>query len=166
MPKNDRGQIIGIAGLIALVASWAAIWVAPLLLSPRWVPRVWLMTIVVALPCAVVAGVVAARMTSKWWYFLAGAGFLSAAFLLAGAGGWPTDGRGRIRAVGSDLFGGVPHPSVLRVRVLTLSLSPQIESMAGGTETRRPNFLQLVLICLGGWRVAHRSARWNSCSWF
>jgi hypothetical protein len=85
MPKGDRGQIIGIAGLIALVASWAAIWVAPLVLSPRWVPRVWLMTIAVALPCAVVAGVVAARKTSKWWYVLAGAGFLSAAFLLAGA---------------------------------------------------------------------------------
>jgi hypothetical protein len=85
MPQGDRGKIIGIAGLIALLASWGAIWVAPLLLSPRWVPRVWLITIVVALPCAVVAGVVAARMTSHWWYVLAAAGFLSAAFLLAGA---------------------------------------------------------------------------------
>jgi len=85
MPKSNRGQIIGTAGLIALISSWAVIWVAPLVLSPRWVPRVWHMTIVVALPCAVVAGVVAASMTSKWWYVLAAAGFLSAAFLLAGA---------------------------------------------------------------------------------
>jgi hypothetical protein len=85
MPKGNTGQVIGITGLVALFASWAAIWVAPFVLSPRWVPRVWLMTIVVALPCAVVACVVAARMTSKWWYVLAGAGFLSAAFLLAGA---------------------------------------------------------------------------------
>jgi hypothetical protein len=80
-----RGKIIGVAGLIALLVSWAAIWAATSVVPPPWVPRVWLMTIVVALPCAVVAGVVAARMTAKWWYVLAGAGLLSAAFLLAGA---------------------------------------------------------------------------------
>jgi hypothetical protein len=85
MPNGDRGKIIGIAGLIALFVSWAAIWVAPSVVPPLWVPRLWLMIVVIALPCAVVAGVVAARMNSKWWYVLAGAGFLSAAFLLANA---------------------------------------------------------------------------------
>jgi hypothetical protein len=46
---------------------------------------VWLVTIVVVLPCAVAAGVLAARMTSKWWYVLTGAGFLSVILLLADA---------------------------------------------------------------------------------
>jgi len=83
MPRGHRGKIIGRAGLIALFASWAAIWVAPFVMPPPWVPRVWLVTIAIALPCAVVAGVIAARMASKWWYVLAGAGLLSAAVLLA-----------------------------------------------------------------------------------
>jgi hypothetical protein len=80
-----KGSTIGITGLVALIVSWGAIWVGPFIVPPPWVPRVWLVTIVVVLPCAVVAGVFAARMTSKWWYVLAGAGFLSAAFLLANA---------------------------------------------------------------------------------
>jgi len=83
MANAGRGKIIGIAGLVALLVSWAGIWVGPSVVPPLWVPRVWLMIILVVLPCAVVAGVVAARMTSKWWYVLAG--FLSAAFLLANA---------------------------------------------------------------------------------
>jgi hypothetical protein len=80
-----KGNTIGIAGLAALIVSWAAIWVGPFFVHPPSVPRVWLVIIVVVLPCAVVAGVFAARMTSKWWYVLAGASVLSEAFLLANA---------------------------------------------------------------------------------
>ena len=78
-----HGNTIGIAGLFALVFSWVAILVGPSFVPPSSVPRVWLVTIVVVLPCAVVAGVLAARITSKWWYVLVGAGFLSVSFLLA-----------------------------------------------------------------------------------
>ena len=80
-----KGNTIGIAGLVALIFLWAAIWVGPIIVPPPWVPRVWLVTVVVVLPCAVVASVFAARITSQWWYVLGGAGFLSAAFLLANA---------------------------------------------------------------------------------
>jgi hypothetical protein len=85
MSDRDKGRIIGIAGLIALGASWTAIWIAPFVVPPPWVPRVWLLTLATAFPFAVVAGVIAARMTSKWWYFLAGSSLLSAAILLANA---------------------------------------------------------------------------------
>ena len=80
-----RGEFIGIAGLIVLLASWIAIWVAPVVMPPPWVPRIWLLAIMIALPFALVAGVIAARMASKWWYALAAAGFLSAVVLLADA---------------------------------------------------------------------------------
>ena len=83
MPNRHRGKTIGVLGLIALLASWLGIWLAPSVMPPPWVPRVWLVTIVIALPSAVVAGVIAGRMASIGWYFLAGAGLLSAAVLLA-----------------------------------------------------------------------------------
>ena len=83
MRNPDRGRMIGIVGLIALLVSWVGLWVAPTVFPPSWVPRVWLMTLAIELPCAVVAGVIAARMASKWWYILAGAGLLSAGVLLA-----------------------------------------------------------------------------------
>ncbi len=85
MSQDKRGRTIGIAGLAALIASWAAVQAAPVVVPPAWVPRVWIVTIVFTLPCVVVAGVTAARIASKWWYALAAAGLLSAAFLLVGA---------------------------------------------------------------------------------
>ncbi len=84
MQTGDKGKIIGIVGLITLLALWVALWSAPFLVPPRWVPRVWI-AVLIALPCTMGLGVVAGRMSSKWWYFLAGAGFLTAAVLLAGA---------------------------------------------------------------------------------
>ena len=81
-----QGKVIGTVGLAALLASWSAIWVAPHLLPPQWVPRVWIVALL-ALPCAIVLGVVAGRVSSRWWYFVAGAGLLSAAVLLAGVCG-------------------------------------------------------------------------------
>jgi hypothetical protein len=85
MSNPDRGKTIGIAGLIALLASWVAIWIAPFVMPPPWVPRIWLITIAVALAFALVTGVIAARIASKWWYFLVGSSLLSAAILLADA---------------------------------------------------------------------------------
>ncbi len=83
MQNPDRGKMIGIAGAISLVVSWLGLWVAPSVMPPSWLPRLWLLTLVIELPCAVVAGIVAARMASKWWYALVGAGLLSAVVLLA-----------------------------------------------------------------------------------
>ena len=82
MLKGNQGKIMGIVGLGALLASWVAIWGAPFLMPSKWVPRVWIV-VLIALPCVIVLGVVAGRMSSRWWYFLAGAGLLSAAVLLA-----------------------------------------------------------------------------------
>ena len=84
MQRGGRGKIVGIIGIITLLNSWAAIWFAPFLLPPQWVPRVWIL-VLIALPCAIGLGIVAARLSSKWWYFLAGAGFFTAVALLAGA---------------------------------------------------------------------------------
>lgn len=84
MQNDDRGKMSGIVGLITLLTSWAAIWFAPILLPPHWVPRVWIL-VLVALPCAIGLGIVAARFSSKGWYFLVGAGFLTVTVLLAGA---------------------------------------------------------------------------------
>jgi hypothetical protein len=83
MSTHDRGTLVGFAGLIALIVSWMAVGAAPRVMSDAWVPRVWLVATVVALPCAAVAGVIAARKTSKWWYALPAAALVSAAFLLA-----------------------------------------------------------------------------------
>jgi hypothetical protein len=81
-----KGNAIGVSGVVALVTSWAAISVGPSIVPASWVPRMWLAIITVVLPGAVVAAFLAARMASKWWYVLAGAGLLSAAFLLAAIG--------------------------------------------------------------------------------
>jgi len=83
MRNFDRGELIGILGIIVLLASWGGLWAAPYAMPPSWVPRVWLLTLAIELPCAVVAGAVAARTASKWWYILAGVAFLSAVVLLA-----------------------------------------------------------------------------------
>jgi len=78
-----QGKIIGTLGLAALLVSWTAIWVAPHLMPPQWVPRVWI-GVLLALPCAIVLGVIAGRISSRWWYFVAGAALLSGVVLLAG----------------------------------------------------------------------------------
>jgi hypothetical protein len=84
MMKSKRGKIIGSAGLVALLASWAVFRLPPSALARRWDPWLFLLAIILSAPGAVVPGIIAARLASKWWYVLAGAGFLSAAVLLAG----------------------------------------------------------------------------------
>ena len=83
MTNGNKGKLVGIGGLIALLASWAAVWVTPHILAPKSVPQVWLAASVIVLPCATAAGVFAARKSSSWWYVLAAACFLSVAFLLS-----------------------------------------------------------------------------------
>ena len=77
-----QGKIVGIVGLAVLLASWTAVWAVPHLMPPQWVPRVWIVALL-ALACAIVLGVVAGRISSRWWYLVAGASFLSAVVLLA-----------------------------------------------------------------------------------
>jgi hypothetical protein len=81
-PNDAKEKTLGIVGLIVLLASWMALWASPHLLRPQWVPNVW-MAVLIALPCAIVLGIVAGRRSSKWWYFLSGAGLLSLAVMLA-----------------------------------------------------------------------------------
>ena len=73
---------MGIVGLVVLLASWTTLLVAPHFTSPQWVPGVWI-AVLIALPFTIVLGVVAGRMSSKWWYLVAGLGLLSLAFMLA-----------------------------------------------------------------------------------
>ena len=82
MQNSEKGKIVGIVGLVALIASWAAFLFAPHDMPAEWVPRLWMVALIV-LTCSIVLAVVAGRMSSRWWYFLAAASFLSAAFLLA-----------------------------------------------------------------------------------
>ncbi len=81
-PNDAKGKTIGIVGLVALLASWMALWGSPHVLRPQWVPDVWI-AVLIALPCAIVLGIVASRRSSKWWYFVSGAGLLSLAIMLA-----------------------------------------------------------------------------------
>jgi hypothetical protein len=81
--STEWGKSVGIVGTLIFVFAWLTLGAAPSLLPPPWVPRIWLLAIALALPCAVIAGVVAGRMTSRWWYLLSAAGLISVAFLLA-----------------------------------------------------------------------------------
>jgi len=83
MKNGHKGNTVGIMDLIGLFTSWMAVWAAPYILAPRWVPHLWLVTIAIVLPCATVSGVLAARNSSRWWYVLAGASLLSAVLLIA-----------------------------------------------------------------------------------
>ena len=80
--SSARGRAVGMVGVAVLVGSWSAIWIAPRLVSSSLVPFVWLLAIV-GMPCAVVAGAIAGRTNSGWWYILMSAALLSLAVLLA-----------------------------------------------------------------------------------
>lgn len=85
MERHEKGQRIGIAGLLLLLASWLAIYLAGRVMPNTWAPNVWLITLTVGLPSALIAGIVAGRMASRWWYFVSGVSCLTAGVLLAGA---------------------------------------------------------------------------------
>jgi len=73
---------MGLVGLVVLLVSWMTLLAAPHVISPRWVPGVW-MAAMVALPSVVVLGIVAGRRSSKWWYLMASLGLLSFGFMVA-----------------------------------------------------------------------------------
>ena len=81
-PSDSKGKTIGIVGVVVLLGSWAALWVAPRFTPDHWVPHVW-EAFLIAMSSVIVLGVVAGRMSSRWWYFVAGLGLLSVAFILA-----------------------------------------------------------------------------------
>jgi hypothetical protein len=87
MPNTERAKTIGIAGLIALLASWTVLLFPWRILPSRYVPNgdpsLLLLLLIILAGSAGITGIIAGRMASKWWYVLAGAGFLSAAVLLA-----------------------------------------------------------------------------------
>jgi hypothetical protein len=82
--RKKRGEIVGIAGLTALLASWALFWIPRSALARHWDPWLFLSAIILSAPGAAASGIIAGRTASGWWYILAGAGFLSAFVLLAG----------------------------------------------------------------------------------
>ena len=86
MPNREIGKTVGIAGLVVLVVSWTVLLfprrILPLHLPSAVGPWVVLALIILA-GSATVAGIVAGRTSSRWWYFLAGTALLSFAMLLS-----------------------------------------------------------------------------------
>jgi hypothetical protein len=87
MPNGERGKIIGVAGLIVLFASWIVLFFPWRILPPSYLtvkdPSWVLLVMSIFAGSAGIAGIAAGRTASKWWYLLSGAGFLTAAVLLA-----------------------------------------------------------------------------------
>ena len=81
--NEQKGRIAGIFRIVSLLISWGAIWAVPSVAPPAWVPRIWLFIVVIGVPCAIVAGVTAARTVSSWRYLLVGVAVLSGVLLLA-----------------------------------------------------------------------------------
>lgn len=71
-------------GLVLLLASWATLWVGPNLTPAQWIPDEEIAALI-AVSFAIVLGIVAGRISSKWWYLVACAGLLSLAVVLTSA---------------------------------------------------------------------------------
>lgn len=84
MQRNETGKKIGLAGLVLLLSSWLAIYLAGRVMPNTWAPNVWLVILTTSLPCALIAGIIAGRMASRWWYFVSGMSLLTAGIMLAG----------------------------------------------------------------------------------
>ena len=80
----NRGNKVGAVALILVIASWALLELSSSIMPPGWVPTVYLFTLILSGPVTIVLGIIAGRKASRWWYFVAVAGALSAAILLAG----------------------------------------------------------------------------------
>jgi hypothetical protein len=80
---KKRGKIVGASGLMVLLAPCAVFWISRSALPARYDPRL-LLAIILSSSGAAVVGIIAGRMDSNWWHILAGAGFVTAAVLLAG----------------------------------------------------------------------------------
>jgi len=75
---------VGILGLVLLVSSWLALFVAGRS-TPNWAPNVWLIDLSIGLPGALLAGILAGRLASRWWYSVSAMSVLTAGVMLAGA---------------------------------------------------------------------------------
>ncbi len=80
---TDRGKVVGTAGLLLLGCSWLGVWVGTHNPQSQLVPWVWTIAIFGALPCAILAGVLAGWKSSRLWYILAAVAFLTEFVLVA-----------------------------------------------------------------------------------
>ena len=85
-PNDLKGKTVGIAGLVGLLVSWTVL-LFPWRILPLHLPSAvgpWaVLALIILAGSATVAGIVAGRTSSRWWYFLAGAGLLTLAVMLA-----------------------------------------------------------------------------------
>jgi len=88
--RDDRrgsGLRLGILGLASLVAGWLALYVASLRALPgEWAPRIWILSLGICLPSAVICGLFAGRMVSGWWYLVSATSLLTAGVMIAALG--------------------------------------------------------------------------------
>ena len=80
----SRAMVFGWAGLASLLASWAVFWLPHSMLPRHWAQWLYLLAIILSGPAAIILGIIAGRTASKWWYFVAVAGFLTVGILVAG----------------------------------------------------------------------------------
>jgi len=82
---SGRGRAVGSAGLFLLLLSWAGLWAATRVGTriPGFINWVLTIAILGALPCAILAGVLAGWKSSKSWYFVSVVAILTEAFLVA-----------------------------------------------------------------------------------
>ena len=79
---RSRGTRFGIAGLVLLLLSWLVMFFERKI-APEWAPYAWLIVLIVV-SGALVAGILAGRMSSRRWYVVSGVAFLAADVILAG----------------------------------------------------------------------------------
>ena len=81
MKRLTIGKAAGRTGLGLFLGSWGAFYPGGVIFPEAWGPWVYLLA-TIAIAVAAVAGFVAARMHSKWWYCLVALACLSLAVLL------------------------------------------------------------------------------------
>ena len=80
---TNRGRVVGSAGLFLVVLSWAGIGVGTRVPLSGFTNWAWTIAILGALPCAILAGILAGWKNSKLWYFVAAAAILTEVVLVA-----------------------------------------------------------------------------------
>jgi len=81
--RKSGARLFGIVGATALCLSWLAIFISPRILPASWVPNVWAMVLLVALPAGTVACAIAAIKVSHWWYVAVVLGAVSLVVVIA-----------------------------------------------------------------------------------
>ena len=83
MQKHEKGHRVGILGLALFLASWIAIYLAARVMPYGWEPHIWFIVMTFGLPSALIAGIIAGRMSSRWWYCVSTISFLAEGMLIA-----------------------------------------------------------------------------------